>query len=128
MTTTQQRPSDIQAGSPDPETDDLDLRSFVTFSRNHSDDAQQRQVVVRLDNAPGSTLMFGDRVTVEVTAGHHLMRANNTLFWKRESFSIEPGEHIEFVFINRPGRMMLGLLAVIGVAPLYLDIIRRSVR
>lgn len=111
-----------------PASDDGDLRAFVTFSRDHPEDAQQRQVSARVDDSPSSTLMFGDRVTIEVTPGQHTVRANNTLFWKRATFSIEPGEHLEFVLINRPGRMTLGLLAVLGVAPLYLDIVRRSVR
>jgi len=65
---------------------------------------------------------------VQVTAGSHVLRANNTLFWKRVPFTIEPGEHLEFSLINRAGRLTLGFLAVMGVAPLYLDIERRSVR
>lgn len=110
------------------EDDDLDLRAIVTISRDHASDAQQRQVLVRIDSGPTSTLMYGERVTVEVTPGHHLLRANNTLFWKRVSFTIEAGEHIEFTMINRAGRFTLGLLALVGAAPLYLDIERRSVR
>lgn len=106
--------------------DDFDLRCLVTFRRDHADDAQQRQIVVRLDEAAPATLMYGEHTTMEVAPGRHLLRANNTLFWKRQSFSIEPGEHLEFVLVNRAGRLTLGFLAVIGVAPLYLDIIRQS--
>lgn len=109
-------------------SDDLDLTARVTIRRDHPNDAQQRQVVARVDDGQVSTLMFGDRVTIEVPPGRHVLRANNTLFWKRVAFSIEAGEHLEFVLINRAGRLMLGLLATIGVAPLYLDIERRSVR
>jgi hypothetical protein len=117
--------------SPDRTSEDesrLDLRAFVTISRDHADDAQQRQVLARLDDGAATTLMFGDRITIEVTPGRHTLRANNTLFWKRQAFTIEAGEHLEFVLINRAGRMTLGFLAVMGVAPLYLDIERRSVR
>jgi hypothetical protein len=100
----------------------------VTFRRDAENDAKQRQIIVRIDDAPASTLMFGETVTVELPPGSHVLRANNTLFWKRESFSIEPGEHLEFVLVNRAGRLTLGFLALIGVAPLYLDVMRRSVR
>jgi hypothetical protein len=106
----------------------LDLRCRVTLSREHQADARQRQVLVRIDEGPTSALMFGDRITVEVDPGSHTLRANNTLFWKRVPFTIEPGEHLEFTLINKAGRLTLGLLAVIGVAPLYLEIDRRSVR
>lgn len=128
MTIAEQQRSDVSTGTGQPEPDDLDLRALVTLSRDHPGDAQQRQVIVRVDDGPAETLMFGDRVTIEVPPGRHLLRANNTLFWKRASFSIEAGEHLEFTLINRAGRLTLGLLAIIGVAPLYLTIQRRSVR
>ena len=112
----------------DADVDRFDMRSLVTIRRDDVDDSQQRQVVVRIDDGPASTLMYGDRLTVEVPPGHHILRANNTLFWKRVPFAIEPGEHVEFAMINRAGRLSLSLLALIGVAPLYLDIERRSVR
>ena len=107
---------------------DRELRSLVTISREHAADAQQRQVLVRIDEGPTSTLLYGDRITVEVTPGAHTFRANNTLFWKRVPFAIEAGEHLEFIVVNRSGRLSLGFLAVMGVAPMYLEIERRSVR
>jgi hypothetical protein len=116
------------AARPVSEEEDFDLRALVTISRDHSKDAQQRQVLVRVDDGPVSSLLWGDRVTLEVAPGSHLLRANNTLFWKRVPFTIEAGEHLEFMMINRAGRLSVGLLAIIGVAPLYLDIERRSVR
>lgn len=126
--TIEQQPPDTDKDAGLGAQDDLDIRAFVTFRRDHEADAKQRQVMVSVDGQPATTLMYGDRVTIEVPPGHHLLRANNTLFWKRVPFSIEPGEHLEFVLINRAGRLTLGFLALIGVAPLYLDIERRSVR
>lgn len=102
------------------------LRTLVTVSRTHAEDAQQRQVLARVDDGPTTTLMFGDRITIEVEPGSHVLRANNTLVWKRMAFTIEAGEHLEFQLVNRPGRLTLGFLALLGVAPLYLNIERRS--
>ena len=128
VTVTDRHTTGSSLDSTSPDESDLDLRAFVTISRDHEGDSQQRQVLARIDDGAASTLMFGDRITIEVTPGRHTLRANNTLFWKRQAFAIEAGEHLEFVLINRAGRMTLGFLAVMGVAPLYLDIERRSVR
>jgi hypothetical protein len=70
--------------------------------------------------------MFGEAFTLEVPPGQHVLKANNTLFWKRLPFTLEPGEHLEFVAINHPGRLALGFLTLMGVAPLYLKIETRS--
>jgi len=122
------RVSSDPAKAPDDPADLLDeLRCLVTVSRDHRTDAQQRQVLARIDDGPVSPLMFGERFVVEVKPGEQLLRANNTLFWKRVSFTIEPGEHLEFQLINEAGRFTLSLLALLGVAPLYLRIERRSV-
>jgi hypothetical protein len=122
-----QQTPDVPARAPErvePETNDL--RTFVTISRQHDDDVRQRQVIVRIDGGPTATLMFGQTVTFEVKPGLHVLRANNTLFWKKVRFAVEPGEHLEFVLVNRAGRLTIGFLALMGVAPLYLTIERRS--
>ncbi|HWB31427.1 MAG TPA: hypothetical protein VG736_13050 [Vicinamibacterales bacterium] len=122
-----QQTPDVPARAPErAEPDTSDLRTFVTISRQHEDDVRQRQVIVRIDGGPTATLMFGQTVTFEVKPGLHVLRANNTLFWKKVSFAVEPGEHLEFVLINRAGRLTIGFLALMGVAPLYLTIERRS--
>lgn len=100
----------------------------VRFSRTDATDVQQRQIYVRIDDGPSHTLVFGDAVTVDVPAGAHRLRANNTLFWKSLEFSVAAGEHIEYALINRSGVVGLGFLALLGVAPLTLSIERREVR
>lgn len=104
-----------------------DLRTLVTVSRNDEADVRQRQVIARIDSRPNTTLYFGDSFTQEVSPGAHLFRANNTLVWKKVAFCVEPGEHIEFVVVNRAGTFMLGFLALLGVAPLFLTIKKKSV-
>jgi hypothetical protein len=97
----------------------------VTLSRTDSADVQQRQIYARIDDGPTQTLIFGNSVTLEVPAGDHVLRANNTLFWKRVAFSVAPGQHVEFALINRAGLFGLGFLALLGAAPLSLSIERR---
>jgi hypothetical protein len=103
-----------------------DLRTFVTISRRHDEDVRQRQILVRIDDGPTQTLMYGDACTIEVRPGAHVLRANNTLFWKKASFVIESGEHLDFAVVNRAGRLTFSFLTVMGVAPLFLTIERRS--
>jgi len=100
-------------------------RAQVTLSRTDKTDVGQREIFARIDNGPTRRLRFGDGYTEEVAPGSHQLRANNTLFWKRVTFTIEPGERIEFALINRGGAFAIGLIALLGVAPLSLTIERR---
>jgi hypothetical protein len=86
----------------------------------------QRQIFARIDDAPTRVLLFGDSHTQDVVPAVHRLRANNSLFWKRLEFTIQPGQQIDFVLINRAGAFAIGLLALLGVAPLSLTIKRRA--
>jgi hypothetical protein len=99
----------------------------VTVSRNDDRDVRHRQIYARIDEAPAHTLLFGEGFTMEVPPGDHRLRANNTLFWKTVPFSAVPGEHVEFVLVNRAPRGTMGFLALFGAAPLMLSIERRVV-
>jgi hypothetical protein len=50
------------------------------------------------------------------------------LFWKKIDFTVEPGEHLEFIVINKGTPLTLGIAGVLGAAPLYLKIYRRSLQ
>jgi len=109
-----------QAASPRP------VGTRVTLSRTDATDVGQREIFARIDDAPTRRLLFGESYSEDVAPGSHELRANNTLFWKRVTFTIEPGESIEFALINRGGAFAIGLLALLGVAPLSLTIERRA--
>lgn len=94
----------------------------VIIRRTHADDVGQRQIYVRIDDGPTHTLRHGQDVTLEITAGPHALKANNTLYWKTVRFDAQAGEDVEFAVINRGGRTALGLLAVLGVGPIQLVI------
>ncbi len=109
-----------------PEPDDL--RTLVTISRVHADDVGDRQVFVRLDGGERVSLLFGESCTAELQPGAHHVRIHNTLVWKNINFTIEPGEHLEFVVINAGKWWTAGVAGVLGAAPLFLKIERRSLR
>jgi hypothetical protein len=97
----------------------------VTISRADGRDVRHRQIYARVDEMATHTLLFGDAVTVDLAPGEHRLKANNTLFWKTVPFAVQPGEHLEFVLINRAPRGTMGFLALFGAAPLVLTIERR---
>ena len=103
-----------------------DLRALVTVSRTHPADCQDRQVIVRLDDGARATLVFGQSFTIEVQPGAHHLRAHNTLMWRNVHFTIEPGEHLDFIMINSARWWTAGMVGVLGAAPLFLTVERRT--
>jgi hypothetical protein len=112
-----------------PETHPADadeLRTLITAARTHRDDYGQRQVYVRIDDGPRVALLYGESVTMELQPGRHTLRAHNTLFWKRIEFQVEPGEHLEFQLINSASFWLPAVVGLLGAAPLFLRVIKRS--
>jgi hypothetical protein len=105
-----------------------DLRTSVTISRAHPTDVGQRQVIVRLDDGPRIRMVFGQEFTIELQPGRHKLFVHNTLFWKTTHFTIESGEHIEFIVINTARWWTAGVVGLLGSAPLFLQVVQRSVR
>ncbi len=103
-----------------------DLRALITLSRRHRSDCGQRQVFVRLDGGSKVKLAFGDSFTLEVQPGVHHLRIHNTLVWKNIHFTIEPGEHLDFLISNEARWWTWGMVAVLGSAPLFLRVEKRS--
>jgi hypothetical protein len=62
-----------------------------------------------------------------VAPGTHTLKANNTLYWKRLTFTLEPGQRTSFALINKAGKTSFGLLSLLGVAPLALVIRQEDV-
>jgi hypothetical protein len=108
--------------------DEDEIRALITVSRDHPRDCQQRQIVVRLDRQAPAQLLYGESFTLEVPPGVHHLRIHNTLFWKNFDFPIEAGEHLEFIAINEMRWWTAGVVGVLGSAPLFLKVERRSRR
>lgn len=126
MSVTDPGPAPRPATTDNPTPSHGPTASRVTLARTDDRDGRQRQVLARIDGGPTTTLMYGDRHEVTLEPGAHLLKVNNTLVWKRVPFEVSPGEHVEFLLINRPGRFTLSFLALLGVAPLYLEVERRT--
>jgi hypothetical protein len=96
----------------------------LTVDRTSEKDVRQRQIVVSLDGNPFATLLYGESATREIVAGHHRLRAHNTLVWKTVEFDIASGETLRFSAVNRAGPGTMALVALLGVGPLYVTLDR----
>jgi hypothetical protein len=105
-----------------------DLRSVVTLRRDHPTDVGERHVIARLNGGPPIRLRVAESVTAELLPGRHHLFIHNTLFWKNIHFTIEPGEHIEFLAINSARWWTAGVAGVLGAAPLFLTVVQRAAR
>ena len=96
----------------------------LIVSRTLDGDCGQRQVYVDLDGQRLGNLLAGERFVQPIPTGHHVLKLNNTLVWKTLQFDAAANEVIEYRFANKAGRFALPFLAVMGVAPLYLEVER----
>jgi hypothetical protein len=106
--------------------DGKSTRAKLTITRNKPNDVKRRQVYVALDGEKLGFLLYGDSFTWDITPGHHTLKVNNTLFWKKIEFDAAGGEHVRFAINNYTGRAFYALVLVFGIAPLYLSIERET--
>lgn len=90
------------------------------MTRRSPGDIGQREVFIALDGHEFAILRYGDSVTREVAPGAHLIRAHNTLFWKKVPLDLRSGDHVHFRVINRAGWGTYGIASVLGAGPIYL--------
>ena len=93
----------------------------VTISRTSPKDVRVRQIYISIDGRSAAELLYGQSVTLGLDAGHHRLRANNTLVWKTIECDLEPGEHAYFTVVNRPGLGTYAMLSLLGSGPIYLS-------
>ena len=92
----------------------------ITVRRQSPDDVGVREIFVSVDGEQVAILRPDEAFTVDVKPGPHRLRANNTLFWKTQDVVLRPGEHADFVAVNKAGFGTFGLMMFLGASPLYL--------
>lgn len=98
----------------------------ITVSRTSPEDVGIREIFIAVDGEQIGILSSGESVTHEIAAGHHRIRAHNTLFWKTHEIVLRPGEHARFRAINKAGWGSFGFLMMLGATPLYLTFEREG--
>ena len=85
-----------------------DLATIV-LSRTSPDDVGVREIYVSIDGQDVGVLRPGSTITHQVTPGHHVVKAHNTLFRRTRECDLQPGETVEFRGINKPGGGAFGM-------------------
>jgi hypothetical protein len=96
----------------------------LTVSRTSDEDVQDRQVILTLDGARWTSLLFGQSAAREVAPGRHHLTADNTLFRKSVDFEAAAGEELRFAVASRKGPLT-GVFLLVG-APFYHVTLRRA--
>lgn len=102
------------------------VETKITVRRASPEDAQQRQVIVKLDGADIGELMFGETLTVSVAAGHHKLKVDNTWNSKTMDLEVNAGDHVRLQTVNRMGKLTWFLVSLFGAGPMYVSVERES--
>ena len=101
-----------------------DEHATIVVSRTSPEDLGVREIYVSIDGQEMGVLRPGTTITRQVAPGHHVVKANNTLFWRTRECDLAAGETAEFLGTNKAsgGSMAMSILmAVLGVGPLNLE-------
>ena len=98
----------------------------ITVTRKAPEDVKVRQIYISVDGRSVAELLYGQSFTIQVEAGTHRLRANNTLVWKTVECDLMAGEHAHFTVVNRPGPGTYAMLSLLGTGPIYLTFEREA--
>jgi hypothetical protein len=93
--------------------EDLGARLIVRRDLE-SDIDVQRQISVTLDGEKQGSLMKGQMLTLQVSAGHHKLKFDNTWDRKTVEFDANDGEQIEYRVENEEAKHLGVLLWIFG--------------
>ena len=99
----------------------------LIITRDHPQDIQDRPVYLWIDGEKWEgVLRYGSVFERDLPAGHHKVKAHNTLFGHTVEFDAEPGETVRFRAENglTPGGIVMVLM--MGVAYLRVRLVRTS--
>jgi hypothetical protein len=88
----------------------------LTFVRNAPDDVQDRWVRLFIDDGPEEILRYGETLTRKLPAGHHRVRAHNTLSADTVEFDAAPGQAVRIKVFNSVAKGGVLMLMATGFA------------
>jgi hypothetical protein len=80
-----------------------------------------RGLKLSLDGEELPHLKVGHSLTMNIEAGHHRLRADNTYQAKTVEFDARPGEQVHYRITNRVGFLGSILITTLGAGPMYLE-------
>ena len=80
-----------------------------------------RGLKLSLDGEELAHLKVGNSLVVNIEAGRHELRADNTYHAKTVEFDAEPGQQVHYRISNRVGAVGAILLGTVGAGPMHLE-------
>jgi hypothetical protein len=97
----------------------------LVITRNHPQDVQDRPVYLWVDGEKWEgVLRYNGSFTRELTPGHHVVKAHNTLFSHKVEFDAQPGETLRFRCENGLTGGGMVMVLMLGVAYLRVRLTR----
>jgi len=101
----------------------------LVITRDHPEDIQDRPVYLWIDGEKWDrVLKYGATFSREVTAGHHRVKAHNTLFGHTVEFDAAPDETVRYQCQNGLSGGGMLMVLMMGVAYLRVRLVREVVR
>ena len=96
--------------------DETNQQATLTVIRDTPDDVQDRWVRLWVDGKFWEILRYAQSLSLELPAGHHRLKAHNTLNGDTIEFDLEPGNHIRIRCYNGISSGGFLRILMIGVA------------
>ncbi|HEV2764225.1 MAG TPA: hypothetical protein VGV38_14675 [Pyrinomonadaceae bacterium] len=80
-----------------------------------------RGLKLSLDGEELAHLKVGNSLVVNIEAGRHQLRADNTYHAKTVEFDAEPGRQVHYRISNRVGAIGAVLLGTVGAGPMHIE-------
>ena len=80
-----------------------------------------RGLKLSLDGEELAHLKAGNSLVVNIEAGHHQLRADNTYHARTVEFDAEPGQQVHYRITNRVGLIGSFLLTTVGAGPMHVE-------
>jgi hypothetical protein len=94
----------------------VDAPATIEIFRDTAEDVQDRWVRIFIDEAPAEILRYGETLRRELSAGHHRIKAHNTLSRDAVEIDVAPGETLRIRCHNHFARGGVLMMLTIGFA------------
>lgn len=91
--------------------------SVIRIARTSPNDIGMRGLEIFVDGEYAANVGFGKTVDIPVTAGHHEIKATNSLYTQKDEFDIASGEIRLYDVCNEAGGMFAFMTVIGGVGP-----------
>lgn len=103
----------------------MEQTARLIITRDHHEDIQDRPVYLWIDGEKWDrVLKYGKTFERDLAAGHHTVKANNTLFSTTVQFDAAPGETVRYRCENGLTGGGMVMVLMMGVAYLRVRLIR----